>query len=303
MCQTRKTGDICPFCRSYVSDEKVSAPKNFRSSILNAFLILLISMVSMGMVVLEGTILARSGFNLTEKTITFVIPSEGQYAIGETFLMPIELVGIKKPINAIQSDFVFDPRSLELVDIVTQDSFASIFIQKQIDNELGYGRISGGLPNPGFFAERGVFATAVFKAKQVGLTQVRFLPSSLVLENNGEGTNLLKDLTTASYLIVPESVVPQNNDQQSQLIKEENLIAIEQASNQLKFGSAKEIGLSEPVVLGVSTDLDTIEDNKDDSFAHKVVSTIVIIDRLIINFWQKIISWLIYVVTLRWLIK
>ena len=303
MCQTRKTGDICPFCRSYVSDEKVSAPKNFRSSILNAFLILLISMVSMGMVVLEGTILARSGFNLTEKTITFVIPSEGQYAIGETFLMPIELVGIKKPINAIQSDFVFDPRSLELVDIVTQDSFASIFIQKQIDNELGYGRISGGLPNPGFFAERGVFATAVFKAKQVGLTQVRFLPSSLVLENNGEGTNLLKDLTTASYLIVPESVVPQNNDQQSQLIKEENLIAIEQASNQLKFGSAKEIGLSEPVVLGVSSDMATIDDDKDASLLSKLISIVVTIDRFIIDFWHKIIQMIIYIATLRWLFK
>ena len=245
--------------------------------------------------------MARSGFNLTEKTITFVIPSEGQYAIGETFLMPIELVGIKKPINAIQSDFVFDPRSLELVDITTQDSFASIFIQKQIDNELGYGRISGGLPNPGFFAERGVFATAVFKAKQAGLTQVRFLPSSLVLENNGEGTNLLKDLTTASYLIVPESVVPINNEQQSQLIREENLIAIDQESNQLKFGSAKEIGLSEPVVLGVSSDMATIDQDNDASVFSKLISIVVTIDRFIIDFWHKIIGIIIYFVTLRWL--
>ena len=89
------------------------------------------------------------------------------------------------PINAIQADLGFNPEKVEVVDISTQNSFANIFIQKEINNETGYARLTGGLPNPGFFSDRGIFGTVFFRGKQPGVVKIDFLPSSMVLANDG----------------------------------------------------------------------------------------------------------------------
>lgn len=91
--------------------------------------------------------------------------------------MKIDITSIKVPINAVQADIGFEPHKLEVVDVSTEDSFANIFIQKEINNEVGYVRLTGGLPNPGFFADRGVFGTVFFKGISPGIVRIEFLPS------------------------------------------------------------------------------------------------------------------------------
>ncbi len=194
-------------------------PSSFKMALANGGLVLLLSAISLLIVFAESKILFRFGFPPVEKTVTFVIPSKGQYRLGEIFPMKIEIVDIKQPINAIQADISFDSTNLDVVDISTQDSFAEIFVQKEINNELGYARLTGGLPNPGFFSDHGIFGTVYFKGKSPGLAKVDFLPSSMVLANDGRGTNVLKELASASYLVLSESITAEEAKIQGALIR------------------------------------------------------------------------------------
>ncbi len=199
----------CLWCRI-----KKIASCQFSHSLLDTVLILIFTLFSFGLVFVESRILFKMGFPPTPKTVSFVIPSKGQYRLGEIFPLKIEVTGIKVPINAVQADLGFNPERLEIVNISTTDSFANIFIQKEINNEVGYARLTGGLPNPGFFSDRGLFGTVYFKGKSPGVTKIEFLPSSLVLANDGRGTNVLRELTSVSYLILPERISQKEEEMQ-----------------------------------------------------------------------------------------
>ena len=221
-------------------------------------------------------VIAASGIHflavfLSPKTATFVIPDKSQYKIGEIFPMKMEIRNIKTSVNAVQTDIGFDSKRVEIVDISTKDSFANVFIQKEINNNDGWARLTGGLPNPGYFSDSGgLFATVYFKAKSAGLTEIKFLPSSLVLANDGKGTNVLKDFPSASYLIVPEKISKEEEDKQKKLLSDTSVLG---ASTQLVF-------FNEDAVLGSSSD-DSVIQNK--SFFDNFVETLVKIDNFIVS--------------------
>jgi len=216
--------DYCPFCHRKITKNETLSPKSFRSAALNGGLILLFSLLSIGLVFGESKILFKLGFPPTPKTVSFIIPTKGQYRLGEIFPMKIEIAGIKTPVNAVQADLGFEPEKLEVEEISTKDSFANIFIQKEINNEGGYTRLTGGLPNPGFFSDKGILGTVFFKGKAPGVVKVEFLPSSMVLANDGKGTNVLKDLASVSYLILPEKLTPEEEEMQKSLVSQAKTI-------------------------------------------------------------------------------
>lgn len=205
-CKVKKDGDKCPVCHTTIKKVEGDHPKSFFSAVANSVLLLLFSIVSIGIVFGESKLLYMLGFPATQKTVTFSIPTQGQYEVGEAFPFKVEIAGIQTPINTVQVDIGFDPSVLELVDVSTKESFASIFVQKEIDNKVGYLRLTGGLPNPGFADKTGVFTTLHFKGKKPGTVEVKFLPTTLVLANDGRGTNVVKDLASTSFLILPEKV-------------------------------------------------------------------------------------------------
>jgi len=275
-CQFIKEGQSCPLCgKTKVAGEPPS-PKSFRSIILNGLLILVLSFLSLGLVILEGRLLFSLGFPPTAKTVSFLIPSRGQYRLEEIFPMKIEIAGIKTPVNAVQADIGFDPQRLEVVEISTEDSFADIFIQKEINNEVGYARLTGGLPNPGFFSSHGVFGTIFFKGINPGITKVEFLPSSLVLVNDGRGTNVLKDLVKASYLILSERI-SQGEETQQEALMEPIVLGEKIEQTQMKF-------YEEGQVLGISSG--------DKALKQKGISSLLFgflekVDRLILESWTS----------------
>jgi hypothetical protein len=175
-----------------------------------AFLIFLLFLFSLFFVWLESLALRDFGYPLAPKSAVFEISPKGEYRLGEVFPLEIKVANINLPINAVQAIISFDPELAEVVDISTEGSFASIFIQKEINNEAGYVKFSGGLPNPGFKGPEGVFGKVLLKGKRPGILTVEFLPSSMVLVNDGRGTNILKESTSANYLILPEPVVEEN---------------------------------------------------------------------------------------------
>lgn len=246
---------FCLFCRI-----KKTEKCYFHHSLLNAGLVLFFSFVSLALVFAESKILYKMGFPPTPKTVSFVIPPKGQYRLGEMFPLKIEIAGIKVPVNAVQADLGFNPERLEIIDISTQDSFASIFVQEEINNEVGFGRLTGGLPNPGFFSDRGIFGTVFFKGKNAGVTRIEFLPSSLVLANDGRGTNVLKELVSVSYLILPEKISEEEEELQKSVVLKPVVLGETTQETQMKFYEEKK-------VLGAQAELEAA---KKESFLRKI---------------------------------
>ncbi|PIS21552.1 hypothetical protein COY33_00750 [candidate division WWE3 bacterium CG_4_10_14_0_2_um_filter_42_7] len=280
LCQVSKEGDLCRFCNLPVSKKDIH-PKNLRSTLLNAFFILIFSIISIGLVYGESRILLKLGFPQAPKTVVFNIPPKAQFRIGEIFPMKIELFGIEKPINAVQADIGFDPGRVEVVDISEKESFAEVFIQKEINNKDGYARLTGGLPNPGFFSDHGIFGTIYLRGKEAGFVKVEFLPSSLVLANDGKGSNVLKDLASASYLILPEEITPEEKTQQKVLL--DSVVLGEKTSRtKLEF-------FSEENVLGAEASV-SMNVKKKPSFFAIPLGILEKIDRLILSLWSKILA-------------
>lgn len=278
-CRIKKEGQRCFSCRQVVHKANGLNPKTFYSALFNTALILIISFICLAFVFVESKILFKLGFPPTPKTVSFIIPSKEQYRLGEIFPMKIEIDGIKGPINAVQADLGFEPQKLEVVDISTQESFANIFIQKEINNEVGYVRLTGGLPNPGFFADHGVFGTVFFQGKSPGIVKVEFLPSSMVLANDGRGTNTLKDLASVSYLILPERISKEEAEMQKSISMKSVVLGEKSEDTQMKFYEEDET-LGKEVFQKVE---------KKYVFKTSFLNFLEQVNRFILNFWAKIL--------------
>lgn len=259
----------------------------FSHTLKTSGLILIFTLVSLVLVFAESKILFKMGFPPTPKTVSFIIPSKGQYRLGEIFPMKIDIAGIKTPINAVQADLGFDPGKLEVVEISTQDSFANIFIQKEINNEVGYARLTGGLPNPGYSSDHGIFGTVYFKGKNPGITKVEFLPSSKVLANDGRGTDVVKELTSASYLILPEKLTPEEEKQQEVLLQPVVL------GEEVKRGFEEQtqmIFYEENEVLGLNFDGEATVKKGKFNLVEVFLKLLESFDRVILSLWSKVFS-------------
>lgn len=289
ICNMKSEGEYCQFCQKEIRKADIH-PKNIKSLALNSMLILFFTLTSVGLIYIESGILHKMGIPPTPKTVSFVIPKRHQHRIGEIFPMKIELVGIKTPINAIQTDISFDPEILEVTDISTSESFANIFIQKEIDNQSGYTRLTGGLPNPGYFSDKGVFGTVLFKGKGPGVTQVEFLPSSMVLANDGRGTNVIKELASASYLILPEVISEEERKEQEVLLGAAVLGE--------KTDNTKMIFYDEGSILGTELERDIAEGkNVSTEKGEGILTTLfTLVDKfneVVLSVWQKVFTFIL----------
>jgi hypothetical protein len=233
-CLATPQGNTCLFCGHDSQTTEGKYPRNIRSVILNCLTILLFSVVSLGIVWLEYSALERTN-TASSHTVDFTVPTQSQHVVGEVFPLAIELEGINSSINAVQADLSFDPDLLEVREISTEHSFATIFVEKIIDNEHGFARLSGGLPNPGFSGEMGTFGTIYFAAKKTGVVEVTYLPSSMVLRNDGLGSSIVSDFATISYFILPESSDTESHNSPETLDDNTEAVIGEQTESTTQF--------------------------------------------------------------------
>jgi hypothetical protein len=283
ICRSKKEGEYCSFCRQKVHKAEGVLPKSFTSAILNGVMVLVISLVSVGIVFGEGEIIFNLGALRIPKTVSFVIPPKGQYRLGEVFPMKLEIAGIKTPINTVQADLGFDSSKIEVVDISTEGSFATIFIQKEINNEGGYARLTGGLPNPGFSDSYGIFGSVLFKGKVPGIVEIKYLPTSMVLANDSRGTNVLKTFGSVSYLILPEKISAKEEELQKQINSQTTVLGEQTVGTQMIFYDE---GKS---VLGAKAEEEIVKSNIFDP-AKWFLGILEKIDSIIINIWLKILG-------------
>lgn len=177
---------------------------SLKHSLIDSVLILILTFISLPIVYFEYQLVTRVTNPVQIAQVAqFMIPSKSQHPVGEVFALKIELMNIPSSINVAQADLSFDPSIVEVVDITTEGSLASFFVQKEFDNQKGYLRISGGVPNPGYRNPSGLLATAYLKGLKPGAIELKYLESSLVLANDGRGTNLLADIPTIPFIITP----------------------------------------------------------------------------------------------------
>jgi len=185
-------------------------PKPLRRLWRETALLGLIFLISLAYVWLESSFLKDLGYPRLSQTAQFVLSSQKEYRLGEVFPLEIKVAHLEVPINVVRADLSFDPEQLEVIDFSTENSLAQVFVQKEINNQSGYARLAGGLPNPGFTGQEGKFATVYFRTRKPGLAVIEFLSSSLILANDGRGTNILKESPKINCLILPEIAPDQN---------------------------------------------------------------------------------------------
>lgn len=200
--------------------------------LLNVLLIIFLTSASVGIVYGEKLLLEKVGLLESKKTVEMSIPTENEYKIGELFTLPIEVSGITVPINTVQVDIKYSSELLEIVDFLTVESFAEVFIQKEIRNDLGLARISGGLPNPGYTKQEGLFGKLLFITKASGIGEIQILPTSMVLANDGSSTNVLADFRNSAVRVVNERISKDEEEFQKSFL---NTSVLGATSGKLEF--------------------------------------------------------------------
>jgi hypothetical protein len=172
------------------------------------FLTILVIFISFAYIWIERGLLKDLGY-LQTRTGEMQIVRTGDLQQGEIFPLEIKVTDIDTPFNVVRTDLNFNPAQLEVVDLSTFGSLIKIFVQQEVDNQTGFVRLAGGLPNPGYSEPKGHFATLYFRTKQPGEVKINFLSSSLVLANDGQGTNILTVTSALTFAILAEGEVEQ----------------------------------------------------------------------------------------------
>ncbi len=128
-------------------------------------------------------------------------PSSGSYKVGKTFTMDVMLSGNKDSINAVSGKLSYPSDVVEIVSFSKSGSFITMWAEEpSFSNDDGTASFEGIALNPGYSSATGKVISVTFKAKQAGTASVQ-LKSGSVLANDGDATDILGTLGSASFTI------------------------------------------------------------------------------------------------------
>ena len=131
----------------------------------------------------------------------FVSPLTGTYAVGQTFSVRIMVSSPRQSINAISGVLSYPTSKLQVTSVSKIGSVLSLWVQEPtFSNSQGRVTFEGVVPNPGFAESNGRVLGVNFKVVGTGPADIRLTSGSL-LANDGYGTNVLKTLGNASFIL------------------------------------------------------------------------------------------------------
>jgi len=140
-------------------------------------------------------------FNAFKSPSVLIIEAPSEVSgIGKSAKVSVKLDTRGYIVNAVQANLKFDPKDLEVVSIDSGQSFCKFYPEKKYDNDKGLVKIACGSPYPGFKGESTI-VTVEFKTKSFTTTMLSVEKESMVLANDGKGTNLLEDLDSKEIKI------------------------------------------------------------------------------------------------------
>jgi hypothetical protein len=126
-------------------------------------------------------------------------PSSGSYSVGQNLSIGVYVSSPDKAMNAASGVINFSKENLQLVSLSKSGSIFSLWVQEpSFSNSEGTANFEGIVLNPGFTGNSGKILTLNFKVLKPGKANLSFYSGS-VLANDGEGTNILNNLSTASF--------------------------------------------------------------------------------------------------------
>jgi ABC-type multidrug transport system fused ATPase/permease subunit len=137
-----------------------------------------------------------------------VAPSSGNYKVGSTISVNVFISNNQEPVNAVSANLAFTNNTLSLTSISKSGSIIDLWAEEPTySNNSGTVSFEGGMYNPGFSGLQGKVLTINFKVISAGVTNIRLVDGS-VLSNDGNATNVLGTLGSATYNITEEVVEP-----------------------------------------------------------------------------------------------
>ena len=128
--------------------------------------------------------------------------------MGETFSVRIMVSSPRQAINAISGTLNYPIDKLQVTSVSKIGSVLSLWVQEpSFSNSRGTITFEGVVPNPGFSESNGRVLAVNFRVVGTGPAEIKLTSGSL-LANDGQGTNVLRALGSASYMLEQKEVLP-----------------------------------------------------------------------------------------------
>ncbi|MDB5194291.1 MAG: hypothetical protein JWN50_305 [Parcubacteria group bacterium] len=128
-------------------------------------------------------------------------PTSGAYSPGKTIPVTVFVSSLSQSVNAVSGTVTFPTDKLQVVSVSKTGSVLSLWVSDPtFSNTAGTVSFEGVVPNPGYIGPSGKIVTINFKVVGQGTATVKWSAGS-VLANDGSGTNILKNLNTATYTL------------------------------------------------------------------------------------------------------
>jgi len=143
-----------------------------------------------GILSLPGFVQESSFARLHQADLYFLdVPS---VAVGQVFTVELRVKTNGTQINAIGFTLLYNPNYLQIMNMTTENSFCTYYLDNTFDNQSGTVKLSCGLPKPGFLGDSLAVRLSV-RALTPGDPAILADPKSvLVLANDGKGSNIVK---------------------------------------------------------------------------------------------------------------
>jgi hypothetical protein len=127
---------------------------------------------------------------------------------GQTFVIDWFLDTENKPINSLDLKLDYSTDTLEVVEANAGSSLINLWIKSPVaDNQNGQLTLTGGIAN-GISSNKVSVFHSVFKAKKTGVASIKLNPSSVILLNDGRGTNEALKFKDVLFNINPKDFAP-----------------------------------------------------------------------------------------------
>ncbi|MBU2539958.1 hypothetical protein KJ786_02255 [Patescibacteria group bacterium] len=128
-------------------------------------------------------------------------PSAGSYAVGQNFSVGVYVSSSNQAMNATSGVISFPKDKIGITSLSKTGSIINLWVQDpSFSNSAATINFEGIVLNPGFTGSSGKIISINFKAKAAGNASLNFSSGS-VLANDGSGTNILKNLSSAKFAI------------------------------------------------------------------------------------------------------
>lgn len=139
---------------------------------------------------------------LAEAAVLRFSPSSGTYTVNRNFTVSVVVDSANQAMNAADGVINFPTDKLKIIDLSKNASIFNLWVQEPSYSNNGSGignaRFEGVVLNPGFTGSNGKILNITFQPIRAGTATVSFARGS-VLANDGNGTNILTSLGTATY--------------------------------------------------------------------------------------------------------